>query len=76
MAQNRNEKLIDCFYELSNRLSECLKIKFQVDHILPLSKGGTHHENNLQVLPARFNSAKCNRIEYECLYPTFKKPKI
>lgn len=32
--------------------------EMQVDHIMPLSRGGQHHENNLQVLPKGINMRK------------------
>lgn len=31
---------------------------WQIDHITPLSKGGTHAADNLQVVPAKWNAAK------------------
>ena len=34
---------------------------YEVDHIIPLSKGGKHHENNLQYLTIRENRSKGNR---------------
>jgi 5-methylcytosine-specific restriction endonuclease McrA len=34
------------------------KIDWQIDHIVPLSKGGTHAAENLQVVPAVWNAAK------------------
>ena len=40
----------------------CNKIGIQgyyhVDHIIPLCKGGLHHENNLQILTAHQNQSK------------------
>lgn len=35
---------------------------YEVDHILPLSKGGKHHENNLQYLTILENRKKNNRM--------------
>lgn len=32
--------------------------KMHVDHVMPLSKGGLHHEDNLQILPAGINMRK------------------
>lgn len=34
---------------------------YEVDHIMPLSKGGKHHENNLQYLTKEENRRKGNR---------------
>lgn len=34
---------------------------WQIDHIKPLSKGGTHAAENLQVVPASWNAAKRDR---------------
>jgi hypothetical protein len=44
--------------------------KWAVDHIIPLSRGGWHHEANLQPLPDRVNSAKCDDPFWE--RPGFK----
>jgi len=35
---------------------------YEVDHIKPLSKGGLHHEDNLQYLPTLVNRKKGNRF--------------
>ena len=35
---------------------------YEVDHIIPLSKGGKHHEDNLQYLTISENRRKNNRI--------------
>jgi hypothetical protein len=39
---------------------------FHVDHIIPLSKGGVHHPNNLQYLPALINAQKHNNVAFDC----------
>jgi hypothetical protein len=49
-------------YKSCKRLSDCTGIKFHVDHIIPISKGGIHHPFNLQILPARINIQKSNKI--------------
>lgn len=35
---------------------------YEVDHIIPLSKGGLHHQDNLQYLPRAENRKKGNKI--------------
>lgn len=35
---------------------------YEVDHIIPLSRGGKHHEDNLQYLTIAENRSKNNRI--------------
>jgi|TARA_B110000908_G_C9870492_1_gene278135 5-methylcytosine-specific restriction endonuclease McrA len=35
---------------------------FEVDHIIPLSRGGLHHQDNLQYLTPLENKRKGNRI--------------
>ena len=35
---------------------------YEVDHIIPISKGGLHHQDNLQHLPISENRRKGNRM--------------
>lgn len=37
-------------------------VGYEVDHIIPISKGGLHHQDNLQYLPWRVNRQKSNKI--------------
>ena len=49
-------------YAESQFLTEVTGIKHHVDHIIPLSKGGMHHPDNLQILTATENLKKGARI--------------
>ena len=49
------------------RCRDCYSaINLQIDHIVPLSKGGTSEESNLQTLCRR-----CNRRKWKKLVPRF-----
>lgn len=43
-------------------LTEVTGIQHHVDHIMPLSKGGLHHPDNLQILTAEENLKKGSKI--------------
>lgn len=51
-----NSQLIQAYYDASATMSG-----IEVDHIKPLSKGGLHHEDNLQLLPKHLNGSKSNK---------------
>lgn len=36
---------------------------YEVDHVIPLSKGGLHHQDNLQYLTVSENRKKSNKIQ-------------
>ena len=48
-------------YAHAVRVSNKLQIPFEVDHIVPLNKGGLHHPSNLQIAPTSWNRSKHNR---------------
>ncbi len=56
------QEKINFFYKEAVKLSEETGIPHEVDHIIPISKGGKHHENNLQILTATENRKKHNKI--------------
>jgi 5-methylcytosine-specific restriction endonuclease McrA len=56
-----NEKILS-FYREAERLTEETGIIHHVDHIIPISKGGLHHQDNLQVLTKKENLSKGNKL--------------
>jgi len=50
-------------YWLARDLKAVSGQEYHVDHIKPLSKGGLHHPDNLQILPADLNFKKGARYE-------------
>lgn len=59
-AQQREE--ITAIYAEAERLTQETGIPHEVDHIHPLSKGGTHTPDNLQVLTQSENRSKGARV--------------
>lgn len=58
-------KIHNVYYHMRLRLEKCLGIKYHIDHILPLAKGGYHHHLNLQVIPSDLNSRKNNNLDFK-----------
>lgn len=58
-------KLVNEIYKLCKRVSKCTGIKHEVDHIIPISKGGPHIPTNLQVIPSYFNRCKGAKLDYD-----------
>ena len=54
------KELIKLYYKVACWLGE----HFHVDHTIPITKGGTHHPNNLQIIPAYINLRKHNDENY------------
>jgi len=54
------ERCIRDYYDLSYRLGP----EWQVDHIIPLNRGGLHHPDNLQIIKADENAAKRDRLGF------------
>jgi 5-methylcytosine-specific restriction endonuclease McrA len=57
-------RFVKGFYEMADRVSRCTKISFEVDHIMPLSKGGSHSAQNLQLLPEYWNIRKGPKLNF------------
>ena len=56
-----DSNIMKVFYDAARRVEKCVGIKFHVDHIIPLSLGGSHHQSNLQWVPYMWNLSKHNR---------------
>ena len=55
-------RFCEVFYDTAKSLESITGEKYHVDHIIPLSKGGRHEPWNLQVLTAKENLKKSNKI--------------
>jgi 5-methylcytosine-specific restriction endonuclease McrA len=62
IPDDANHHAILACYRQAKRLTAITGQKYQVDHLMPLSKGGPHHENNLVVMRADFNKRKHAKI--------------
>jgi hypothetical protein len=59
---NEEHQRILTIYSECARISEETGIMHHVDHIYPISKGGKHHPDNLQILTATENIRKGNKL--------------
>lgn len=60
-----DKKTCRAFYAMARRISKCLGIPHEVDHIIPLRGkfvSGLHVPNNLCVIPMRENRRKGNKV--------------
>ena len=59
----KEKKMISKIYQEKNNLNlDAGFIKYHVDHIKPLSKGGLHEFNNLQIITAHQNQIKGSKL--------------
>jgi len=59
--ESSSQEKINEYYTEAKRLTTETGIPHEVDHIIPISKGGKHHENNLQILTINENRRKGNK---------------
>ena len=57
-ARKKNAIPADADLDLIKKIYESAPAGYQIDHIIPLSKGGLHHQDNLQYLPISENCRK------------------
>ena len=62
MPEDADIKKIEELYVECVRISEETGIPHEIDHIIPVSKGGLHHQDNLQILTRAENRKKSNKI--------------
>ena len=58
---NVDREKINYMYYIADKMTKKLGVEYQVDHIKPISKGGLHHENNLQILSRSLNLKKASK---------------
>lgn len=59
------DRIVSGLYVIAERISRCTGIQHEVDHVWPLSKGGSHCHRNLQVIPAALNRKKSARLDFD-----------
>lgn len=62
LCPDRDDGKIAAIYSLANRLTRLFGRPYHVDHVVPLAKGGLHHEDNLVVMRGDYNSAKKDTV--------------
>ena len=60
-AEDADPKLIEQFYTEAKTMTNATGIQFHVDHVVPLSQGGLHHQDNLRVISYSDNCSKSAR---------------
>lgn len=65
LAPDYNRGMVRGLAATAQRISECTGIKFSLDHVIPLARGGEHHHRNIQVIPLRINQMKSFRTQDE-----------
>lgn len=55
-------QIIKSIYKKAQTLTLQTGIAHEVDHVIPLSRGGFHHQNNLQILTIYENRSKGNKL--------------
>lgn len=60
--EGADKALIQKMYDKAKELTSLTGVRHEVDHIIPISKGGLHHQDNLQVLVWIENRKKGNKI--------------
>ena len=57
-----DKEAIQAFYDQAVRMSALLGVPYEVDHIVPISKGGLHHQDNLVIMLRSANRRKSAKM--------------
>jgi hypothetical protein len=63
-AKQKAQTPPDADLKLIQKIYEECPAGYEVDHIVPVSKGGLHHQDNLQYLPMSQNRRKGNKLDW------------
>jgi 5-methylcytosine-specific restriction endonuclease McrA len=63
ITTQEDKQMAKWVYTMASKLTEVTGTKWHVDHIKPLSKGGMHSLDNIQIVPALWNLQKNNTTE-------------
>lgn len=67
-----DEQMVD-FLSRRWAVSALLGVPVELDHQIPLARGGTHTVDNVRWLPARLNRVKGGRLDHEVTDPEFRE---
>lgn len=67
--ETANQEVIKEMYLEAKRLTQETGIPHEVDHIIPISRGGKHHEDNMRVVTAAENRRKGSKLLEELNQP-------
>lgn len=62
---NEDKERVNRLFQEAAQLEKLTGIKFHVDHVVPLSRGGPHHPDNLQVVTAKYNMSNGVKTQEE-----------
>ena len=62
LTSSEKEQVREIYAEMKRLNKEAGRVAYHVDHIKPISKGGAHHPDNLQILTAEENLKKSDHF--------------
>lgn len=73
IPENYDREGVLAMYALAQKFSELTGVEMHVDHIKPISKGGEHNVDNLQLLASQLNIAKGDREDFQLSWEAYPK---